>query len=160
MSEQRVVHVRGPEAETVAASGILFHFLATGAQTGDAYSLLELAVPPGVGAPTHRHPEQESFVVLDGDFTFRVEDQVIAAGPGTFVNIPSRRFHDWKNTGAGPGRLLTLALPAGMEGFFREAGHPVTDPTALPPPPTPEEIQHQVALSAKYGIEVKPPAGT
>jgi hypothetical protein len=102
----------------------------------------------------HRHKEQEAFLVLEGEFTFQIGDQLIAASPGAFVNIPSLLFHVWKNTGDSPGRLLTLAMPGGMEQFFIEAGHPVTDTTVLPSPPTIEEIKAQIALSAKYGIEV------
>lgn len=158
MSEQSLIYVEASEANSVVASGILFHFLATGAQTGGAYGLMELIVPSQIGPPMHRHKEQEAFLVLEGAFTFHVGDQPIEGVPGTFVNIPSLMFHVWKNTGDGPGRLLTLAMPGGIEQFFLEAGHPVTDTTVLPPPPTHEEIQMQIALSAKYGIEVKPPS--
>ena len=80
----------------------------------------------------HIHREmEESFFVLDGEFTFAVGEQEIAAGVGSYILAPRGTRHEIT---AGPegGRLLTLMVPGGLEEmFFELADLPpdsVTDP--------------------------------
>ena len=82
----------------------------------------------------HIHREtQESFFVLDGDFTFAVGEQQIPAGPGSYILIPRGTRHEI-TAGANGGRFLTLMVPGGLEEmFFELAGLPsdsITDPAA------------------------------
>jgi hypothetical protein len=65
--------------------------------------------------------------------------------------------HGWVNRSSGLGRLLGYITPGGMERFFQEIGVPVTDGSAPPRTPTPEDIERQKALAPKYGIESLPP---
>ena len=158
MDNQQTTKLLSPnQANAVSISGMIFHFLATNEDTGSEYAFMEIAILPNVGPPTHRHRQQEAFYVLEGEFEFHVGEQTITGTRGTFVNIPSMLFHGWRNVGTAIGRLQCLNVPGGMEGFFLEAGHPVTDRTALPIPPTSADMQKQIALAPKYGIEVVPP---
>lgn len=44
---------------------------ASGAESGGAFSLIEVQYPPGFAPPLHlHHHEDESFYVLDGEVTF------------------------------------------------------------------------------------------
>jgi quercetin dioxygenase-like cupin family protein len=161
MNNQQALKLLAPhQASAVSISGMIFHFLATSEDTGGAYALMEITILPEIGPPTHRHREQEAFYVLAGEFQFHVGDRTITGTAGTFVNIPSLLFHGWRNVGTSIGRLQCLVTPGGMEGFFQEAGHPVTDATAPPIPPTQADLERQLALTAKYGIEVVPPGDT
>jgi quercetin dioxygenase-like cupin family protein len=74
---------------------------------------------------------EESFFVLDGEFTFAVGEQEIAAGPGSYILVPRGTRHEI-TAGAGGGRLLTLMVPGGLEEMFYELADlppdSVTDP--------------------------------
>jgi quercetin dioxygenase-like cupin family protein len=148
------------EARAVSAVGMIYAFTIMGDETGGNYSLTEITVSPQVGPPMHRHPGQEAFYVLDGTFLFQVGDQSITGTAGTFVSIPPMIFHVWKNVGSTLGKVLCLMHPAGMERIFLEAGYSVIDKTAPPIAPTHADIEREIALAAKYGIEVKPPEAT
>ncbi len=80
----------------------------------------------------HRGME-ESFFVLDGEFTFAAGQQNIPAGPGAYILVPRGTRH-MITAGAGGGRLLALMVPGGLEEMFLElASLPpdsITDPAA------------------------------
>jgi quercetin dioxygenase-like cupin family protein len=68
-----------------------------------------LHVPPGHG---------EGFYVLEGEMTFRVGDDVVTGGPGTFAFAPAGSAHTLANLGDRDARLLVLCAPAGFERHF------------------------------------------
>jgi quercetin dioxygenase-like cupin family protein len=74
---------------------------------------------------------EQSFYVLDGEFTFAVGEQEIPAGPGSYILVPRGTRHAI-TAGAEGGRFLTLMVPGGLEEmFFELAGLPsdsITDP--------------------------------
>jgi quercetin dioxygenase-like cupin family protein len=45
-------------------------------RTGGAYSLFEVATPPGSGPPHVQHREAEAFYVLEGEFEFLNGEEV------------------------------------------------------------------------------------
>jgi hypothetical protein len=94
--------------------------------------------------------------VLEDEFEFLNGDHRIKAGPGSFVYAPKGSLHALKCVGEEPGRLLTLATPAGFERFFEEIGVPGDD-VSDPPPFGPAEIEQLLATAPKYGLEVPPP---
>ena len=52
------------------------------------------------GPPIHAHAaEDDSFYILEGELTFTVEDEVVVAGPGTFVLVPPGLQHTFRNDG-------------------------------------------------------------
>lgn len=60
-----------------------------GAQTGDAYTVLELVLPPGAGAPLHVHQrEDEAFYVIDGVVEIQHGGQTYTAEAGAVVVLP------------------------------------------------------------------------
>ena len=82
-------------------------------------AVVEEIVPPGVGAPLHRHSrEDEIFYVIEGTFRIWRGEEVLDAGPGGVVLLPRDQVHTFKNIGAATGRLLTVIVPAGFERFF------------------------------------------
>ena len=115
------------EGRTVNLGVIQMRVLAAGeATTGRAFALAEFAGGPGPWTVPHIHREtQESFFILDGEFTFAVGEQEIAASPGSYILVPRGTRHEI-TAGAGGGRLLTLMVPGGLEEMFFELA-------ALPP---------------------------
>lgn len=127
---------------------------ATAAETGGAYTLIEVLAGPGGGPPPHTHAnEDEAFYVLEGTFELLVEERVITAGPGAYAFVPRGTVHRFRCTGDQPGRLLILFTRGGIEGFFREAGRPATGDGA-PPPIDADQIVRTEAAGAKYGLRV------
>ncbi len=141
--------------------GDRYTFLLTGKDTGGDYAVFEFYVPPGNGPAPHVHTrEDESFQIIDGDFEFTVDGQVVRLGAGEFLlarrNIP----HSFKNIGARPGRIVATVKPAGLEEFFAEVGVKLVSRTDEPIPPTPDEIARLVRVTHKYGLTMLPPAAT
>jgi mannose-6-phosphate isomerase-like protein (cupin superfamily) len=64
----------------------------------------------------HEHEdEDDAFYVLDGELTFFVEDEEVAAGPGTFVLVPPGVRHTFANRTDGIVRMLNVHAPAGFD---------------------------------------------
>ncbi|MFN3149937.1 cupin domain-containing protein [Bremerella sp.] len=146
------------EGTRVAVVGDLYRYLATGDETGGAYAMIDATVPPGGGPPPHVHSrEEESFFVLEGEITFRLDDQTIVAGPNTFLNMPIGSLHSFKNESGLPARMLITLAPAGLEKMFLEAGKVLTSPDEQPQPPTEQEIKKLLEVAPKYGVQIHVP---
>jgi quercetin dioxygenase-like cupin family protein len=96
-------------------------FIVRGEQSGGELAALEAVAPPGEGPPLHFHGrEDETVYIIEGEFRFRLGDELSRIGPGSFVFIPRGREHTWQCVGDRPGRFLFTFAPAGMEGFFEQ----------------------------------------
>jgi mannose-6-phosphate isomerase-like protein (cupin superfamily) len=65
---------------------------------------------PGEGPRLHRHAYDETWVVIEGDLTFRSGDDDVAAGPGDIVIVPPGVPHKFTNDG--PGRCQLVCIHA------------------------------------------------
>jgi quercetin dioxygenase-like cupin family protein len=97
--------------------------LVSGAETGDAFSVMELVVQPRGGATTlHTDRWVEVFHVLDGEMEWTLERdgrlESWLARRGETVVVPSGAKHRFAGAGDRPCRLLTVG-PAEYEAFFR-----------------------------------------
>ena len=111
--------------------------------TGGAFTVLEENEP--VDTPLHVHEnEDELFYVLEGEHVFQVGEQEFRAGPGGVVFAPRGVPHAQRRVIPRTGRILVLASPAGLEGFFRELAE-VDDEGAIEP-------DAYASASTKYGI--------
>lgn len=132
----------------------LIRFVATGRETGGAYMLTESMVLPNGGPPTHVHQrEDESFWVLDGELEVAVGGQIHTVPAGGFIHMPRGIPHRFLNAGTSPVRFLTLAVPAGLEGFFEQVGVPYVE-GAPPPLEDPVHIASIHDAVATYGVEL------
>src|SRR5213592_2101377 len=104
--------VRDPGAgSTLNVLGVTHIYKATGAETAGSFSLWEDVVPPGAGAPPHRHEhEDEAFYVLSGEIQIEFEGEPAPrrVGPGGFFYGARHRRHGYSNVGDEPARLLVL----------------------------------------------------
>lgn len=137
--------------------GSLMTFLITGKDTGGAFFLAEVSVPPGGGpAPHIHHREDESFHVLEGTLTIRVGETTITASAGDFVFLPRGIAHSFKNSCDAPAKALVLVTPAGLENYFAEVFDPAKDRYTAAPPPNKELIARAIAASHRYGLVLLP----
>jgi mannose-6-phosphate isomerase-like protein (cupin superfamily) len=156
-----VIYVPSGAGEGFLVVGDLNTVKLSGKDTGDAYAVWINAVAPGNGPPPHvHHREHEDFFILEGVFEIYREGQPpLRVGPGDFVHTPKGVTHTYRNIGTAVGRLLGLAVPAGIERFFAEVGQPAPGMTEPPPTlaaPTPEQVDYLLQAARKYGIEIKP----
>ena len=156
----------GPGHYTLGAGeGDAFWFLGTlvtvkaaGAQTGNAFAVVELTLPPGFAPPPHiHHMEDEAFYILEGAMTGFCGDRSWQAAPGSFVWLPRGIAHGFTVGAGGPLKILQITAPAGFERFVAEVGEPAQSLT-LPPPAAPV-IEKLMAAGAKLGIEHLGPPG-
>lgn len=91
-----------------------------------------------VGPVQHTHGnELELFFVVAGTYILTEGSQTgvnagqlrdVVVGPGSFCYGPMGRIHGFRGVpGDGPGRILSIAIPAGLESFFHNAGTAVTN---------------------------------
>jgi quercetin dioxygenase-like cupin family protein len=138
-----------------AVVGDITTILATAAETEGRFSLFEVVIAPGQGPPPHTHThEHEWFYVLDGEIEFGVGDQRRTATSGVFLSGPRDVPHYFRNVGAGRARMLVLASPPGLEGFFAEVGQPVASNREEIPALTAEQLARVSIGAVKFGIRI------
>jgi len=142
------------EGEKIWITGDTLWFKATSAETGGAYTVIEVNSLPGNGPPPHLHEnEDESIYVIDGEFEILLGAKTMRAEPGTFVFVPKKTVHRFRCIGSGPGKVLLHFTPGGIEGFFREAGMPVTIDGPAPSVDIAEITRTEMA-GKRYGLRV------
>jgi quercetin dioxygenase-like cupin family protein len=131
-----------------------YTFLVTGEETGGAYFVMEALVPPGGGPPPHVHRrEDETFYVVEGEIEFKLGEEVIAAGPGDFVNVPKGTVHRFHNAGTETARLILTFTPAGIERFFEETLERAPNGAQDPPDNIEEVAARYAAAAPRHGLE-------
>ncbi len=129
---------------------------AAAADTKNAFTLIEVQLPPGGGAPPHiHHGEEEGFYVLEGEMTVNCGEQSWTATPGMFAFLPRGIPHSFQVSESGPAKMLQLSSPSQFERFAAEMGEPATAMTL--PEPTEVDVAKLLSIAPKYGIEMLPP---
>ncbi len=152
----------GPDAgPNVSVAGNTYRTVVSGKETGGAYAIISMMVPPGGGPAPHAHATMhEAYYVIAGEVVFRSETQTYTAKAGAVVDIPTGgAVHNFTNESGDVAHLLCVVVPAGLEEMFAEVGKPVEPGTFLPrpAPPGPEELARLQGLARKYGQEMFPP---
>lgn len=146
----------GPE-NARAIPGALFHFLATGAQTGNSFALIQIEVQRGNEPPAHTHAhEDESYFIIEGHIRFWIGNEVVDAKAGDFIFLPKGVPHKFELQSDTVKELMWIA-PAGLDTWFWDNSAPAPDQKALPVmqgPPPPEVVTHFVRSLAAYGVNM------
>jgi quercetin dioxygenase-like cupin family protein len=131
------------EGRTVDLGVVRMRVLAGGEDgTKRAFTLAEFAGREGAWTVAHKHQAmEESFFVLDGQFTFTVGEERVVADRGTYLLVPRGTSHAIVASEGG-GRLLTLMVPGGLEDTFLELGQL--------PPNSIRDAAVRAAISARY----------
>ena len=121
--------------------------------------MVERSAPAGAMAPLHRRDEDETYRVLEGEVTFYVGSDVVAASQGDVVVAPAGIAHTFR-AGAVDARWLVLTRAASLERFL-DFGRAVSAPLASAGAgwPSPSEAAAVAACAAANGIELLGPPG-
>ncbi len=154
LTQKQIKHVPAGTAPAYCGPGDRVAFLITGAETSGAFFMAEVSVEPGGGPPPHVHSrEEESFYVYQGMLAFQIGGKELNASAGDFIHLPRGTVHSFKNPGQETAKLLIVATPAGLEGFFAEAFYPAAD--AVGSPGIGEAaIPRIMAAASKYGLQL------
>ena len=75
-------------------------------------SLAEASLEPGQVTQCHYHRESEEiYFVLEGEGELNLDGEQARIGPGDAVPIPPGAWHELRNTGKGPLRILCCCAP-------------------------------------------------
>jgi quercetin dioxygenase-like cupin family protein len=145
-----------PRQDTYWWGGSLMEIKARAEDSGGVLSVLEgRFFEKGYGPPLHVHSrEDEAMYVLEGQLRFRVGDDEIVAGPGTWVWQTRGVPHTFTVESEGARALLIFA-PGGLEGMFEEGGVPAGE--SAEPPQQEYDLEAAAALAKRYGFEVVGP---
>jgi quercetin dioxygenase-like cupin family protein len=126
-----------------------------GENDADHISLVELRAAPGSGPGPHLDPWRESFYVLEGELTFRVDERgmarTIVARPGDAVSIPQGIGHAFTVTSPDPARFLIISNPGDIAAFFADAGQPIAGAVIPGGPPHTDRVRLQAAFT-RHGL--------
>jgi quercetin dioxygenase-like cupin family protein len=139
--------------------GTLATIRVPGEAVDDRFALIEFLFPHGASPPLHTHPQDESYVVLDGLLTIRAGEDRFRLETGGSAVVPMGTPHTFR-VDSQTARVLVLSTPAGIERMVRDGSTPAAERT-LPPPdaprPSPEETE---ANFEKHGqVVLGPPLG-
>ncbi|MBV9085173.1 MAG: cupin domain-containing protein [Acidobacteriaceae bacterium] len=133
---------------------ILWIVLVKGEDTGGRYSLMYEALPPGSGAPPHKHTwPDEHFYILDGEITFLVATKSRPASRATSSSYLATRGTHFESTKKPPSSTA-IRRQASNSPLLRWACRPPSrtiPPKNATPPPIMNEKQYR-----RYGMDNLP----
>ena len=147
-------HLPGGEGEVHEVLGVAHRILVGSEESNGAAAVVEITVPPGTGSPPHiDRREALVWYVLEGAIDFETEVGSVKLEAGGTIVMPRNSRHGFTNTGEHSARGLLVAVPAGIEGFFRETAAVL--PAGIPSGPPPAELANALAaMAGRYGIEL------
>ena len=139
--------------------GTRLNIIASAAETGGRYDLVEGLFPRGAQVPPHRHNRYtEQVYVLDGEFTVWTDGgRKTVLRRGDDIVIPAATPHALHVTGEGPGRALVVASPSGFAGLISEVG--TADQGGEAPPSEETDMNLLQRISTELGDEILGPPG-
>ena len=109
--------------ESVDLGGLGITWKIDGAETGERFSIVHHPLAPrALAAPLHRHSREDEYsYVLEGTLGALLGDEVVTAGPGTWVFKPRDQWHTFWNDGDTPLRDHRGDLPRGLRALLPRA---------------------------------------
>jgi quercetin dioxygenase-like cupin family protein len=100
-----------------------------------------------LAGPLHRHSrEDELSIVLTGTLSAKLGDDIVVAGPGSYVLKPRGQWHTVWNGGDDELRFVELLIPGGFDAYFQWLSALLVSGQ----PPNQAAIQ---TLAAEYGLD-------
>jgi quercetin dioxygenase-like cupin family protein len=124
------------------------------------FALIEFFFPHHASPPRHTHPQDESYIVLDGRLTVVAGDQRLLLTVGEVAVIPMGVPHTFR-VDSETARVLVLSTPAGLERMVLDGSTPASAATLPPagtPRPSPEELNRIFAAHGQ--VNCGPPLGS
>jgi len=107
------------------------------------FALIEFLFPRHASPPLHTHPQDESYIVLEGRLTVKAGEHRFELTPGAAAVVPMGVAHTFR-VDSETARVLVLSTPAGLERMVRDGSVIATTPTLPPngtPRPSPEQLE-------------------
>jgi quercetin dioxygenase-like cupin family protein len=147
------------EGEQLWFLGTLATIRVPGEAVGGRFAVIEFRFPHHASPPLHTHPQDESYVVLEGRLTIVAGDRRFELGPGGTGVVPMGVAHTFR-VESDTARVLVLSTPAGVERMIRDGSVPATAPTLPPadaPRPSADELDRIFAAHGQ--VTCGPPLG-
>jgi len=138
--------------------GTLTNVRLDGTQTAGRFAIFETELPKDAAPPLHTHPQDETFVVLDGTLTVWVGNLEKTCTPGHIVFAPGGTPHTFI-VESETARMLTVSTPAGIEAFARALSQPAREPRLPTDDEYPSDADIEAALAAHH-VEIVGPRPT
>ena len=117
----KVVTVNTNDLEAFPYDAGKVKFLATSEDTNGAFAVLEVTEMPGYKTTWHRHNHtEETFYVLEGVLTVKINDKISEFPAGSYVLVPRGTPHGQGNFSKKPVKFILTVTPGGYELRFRE----------------------------------------
>ncbi|MBW1682781.1 MAG: helix-turn-helix transcriptional regulator [Deltaproteobacteria bacterium] len=119
--KERVEVVRGAQRRVLTSpSGARMEVLAMCLEGGELESCI-FTFGPGSksGSRPESHLGEELFLVLSGQMSFLIEDEVYVLGEGDSIHFKSECPHCWDNSGTGELRVLWVMTPLPLSSLER-----------------------------------------
>jgi quercetin dioxygenase-like cupin family protein len=85
-----------------------------GFEHGASVSFFIVEFLPGQGPKKHRHPYEETFILLEGEIEVITDDEPHKIGGGKIVIVPAGVWHEFKNWGDQPVQMINIHPAAQM----------------------------------------------
>lgn len=145
------------DADVLWYLGWLVQMRLDAADTGGALAVADELGRAGLATPLHRHTrEDETLIVIDGEVTAWIGDEVRTARAGEAVWLPRDVPHAFR-VDSETARVLNILGPAGFEAFFREIGEPAGAAQLPPAPTSPPDPAKMVTAAAALGVQILGP---
>jgi quercetin dioxygenase-like cupin family protein len=147
------------EGERLWFLGTLAIVRVPGEATQGRFALIEFLFPHRTSPPLHTHPQDESYIVLEGRLTVQAGDQRFELEAGGSAVVPMGVPHTFR-VASETARVLVLSTPAGLERFVRDGSVPASAATLPPadaPRPSPDELER--VFRAHGQVNLGPPLG-
>jgi quercetin dioxygenase-like cupin family protein len=101
-------------------AGAKVQVLVSSHDTGGRYTICSVDTAGNLSSPLHTHSYEDiSFYILEGDYRFRIDGEVVNAGSGSWLFVPSQTPYAFSLNDPG-GRFLVVAHPGGLDLFFQD----------------------------------------
>jgi mannose-6-phosphate isomerase-like protein (cupin superfamily) len=145
-------HFPPGEGRTFKIGRMSMTFKTSAAAGWNAYTVCEAVEPPESGAGYHRHTTyDETFIVCEGRYDFRLGEKRLALGAGDVVFVPRGTPHGFVSLGPEVGRQIIISSPGGVFDAM------IAEVTMLDTgSPTRNASDEARAIAARYGLEFLP----
>jgi len=155
-----IVRVEGEGEKLWFYGGGVHTWLATSAETRNAFLLFDDVMTMGKTTPLHSHPEvDETLYVLEGEILVHVDGRDRKLGRGGVAMVPRGVPHAFLVT-SHSARLLTLETPGSSEAFYRGASEPLTPSLEASAPVDFDRVRESAARNGGIEILGPPPFGS
>lgn len=115
-----------------------------GSSTEKRFAVVHHPIAPrALAAPLHYHHNEDEYShVLEGTLGALLGEEVVTAGPGTWVFKPRRQWHTFWNAGDTPCLIIEVISPAGFENYFKEVAAAWGD------------VERFAQINEKYSLEM------